>query len=173
MDAKETQNAKLEFFNDSHIYKTSIEELEEKDVNSFSNMVSNVFNEFVGINYSKEGNDTFNEYIDPKNVLERLNNSNNLFYVAKLNNEIIGILEIKNNNHISLFFVKKEFHKNGIGKKLIEKYKETIMEITGVNKIIVNSSIYAEKIYSKLGFIRTNEIQEKNGIKYIPMECKL
>ena len=30
-----------------------------------------------------------------------------------------------------------------------------------------------EKIYSKLGFIKTDEMQEKNGIKYIPMEYKL
>jgi predicted GNAT family N-acyltransferase len=37
----------------------------------------------------------------------------------------------------------------------------------------VNSSFYGEKIYKALGFIKTEEAQEKNGIKYIPMEYKI
>ena len=43
----------------------------------------------------------------------------------------------------------------------------------GIKIITANSSIYAEEIFSKLGFIKTNEIQEMNGIKYIPMEYKI
>ena len=39
-----------------------------------------------------------------------------------------------------------------------------------LKNISVNSSIFAENIYSKLGFIKTNEIQEKDGIKFVPME---
>ena len=83
-------------------------------------------------------------------------------------------MEIKNNNHISLFFVKKEYHKKGVGKKLFEYFKNKIkQENIGINKITVNSSIYAEKIYSRFGFVKINDIQEKNGIIFIPMECNL
>ena len=42
-----------------------------------------------------------------------------------------------------------------------------------VKTISVNSSIYAENIYIKLGFRKINDIQEKNGIKYIPMKYKI
>jgi len=104
-------------------------------------------------------------------VLDRFKDLN--IFVAKYNNEIIGVLEIRNNDHISLFFVKKDFHKQGVGKILFEKYLETIEKNPEIKTIIVNSSIYAEKIYEKLGFVKINEIQEKNGIKYIPMECKI
>jgi predicted GNAT family N-acyltransferase len=47
------------------------------------------------------------------------------------------------------------------------------MENNGIKIITVNSSFFAEKIYSKMGFMKTDEMQEKDGIKYIPMENKL
>jgi len=148
-----------------------IEKLKISEINQFSNMIINVFDEFVGKDYSTHGNNTFKDFIKPENVLDRFNGLN--IFVAKYNNEIIGVLEIRNNDHISLFFVKKDFHKQGIGKKLFEKYLETIKNNSEIKTITVNSSIYAEKIYGKLGFIKMNEIQEKNGIKYIPMEYKI
>ena len=155
-------------------YEIIFDKLDIKEINIYSNMINNVFDEFVGKDYSEKGNKTFKDFIDPKNILERLNNDYNICFVAKYNNEIIGILEIKNYDHISLFFVKKDFHNKGIGKKLFEYFINTInKENIVINNITVNSSIYAEKIYSKLGFIKINEIQEKDGIKFIPMEYKI
>ena len=151
-----------------------IDELKTEEINFVSNMINTVFDEFVGKDYSEEGNNTFKDYINPQNILNRFNEKISQYFIVKYNNEIIGILEIKNKDHISLFYIKKEFHGKGIGKKLFEHYLNIIKnENTGIKIITVNSSIYAEKIHSKLGFIKTNEIQEKDGIKYIPMEYKL
>ena len=152
----------------------TIDILGVEEINFVSNMVNDIFDEFVGKDYSEEGNKTFKDYIKPENILTRLNGKNNQFYVAKHNNEIIGLLETKNNDHISLFFVRKEFYGKGVGKKLFENYTRRLkQENIGIKTITVNSSIYAEKIYSKMGFIKNNEMQEKNGIKYIPMEYTL
>ena len=148
------------------------DELKIEDISQYSNMINNVFDEFVGKDYSIQGNCTFKEFIEPQNILERFNNGVNQFYIAKYDNEIIGVLEIKNKDHISLFFVKKEFQGQGIGKKLFEIHVNSIKNNEEIKIITVNSSIYAEKIYSKLRFVKTNEIQEKCGIKYIPMEYK-
>ena len=147
-------------------------ELQIDEINQYSNIINNVFDEFVGKDYSELGNKTFKDFIDPKNILERYNKGMHNYYVAKNNKEIIGVLKIKNLDHISLFFVKKEFHGQSIGKKLIKKYLSTLDKKI-IKIVTVNSSIYAEKIYSKLGFKKINEIQEKNGIKYIPMEYKV
>jgi GNAT superfamily N-acetyltransferase len=151
-----------------------IDELETAEINYVSNMINDIFDEFVGKDYSEEGNDSFKDYIKPQNILTRINEKNCKFFTAKYGDEIIGILEIKNRDHISLFFVKKEFLGKGIGKKLLKYYLRSIRnENSGIKTVTVNSSIYAEKIYSKLGFIKTNEIQEKDGIKYIPMEYRI
>jgi len=159
-----------------HVYVNNIliDELETDEINYVSNMINDLFDEFVGKDYSEEGNNSFKDYIKPQNILTRINGKNSEFFTAQYGDEIIGIMEIKNRDHISLFFVKKEFHKKGIGKKLFKYYVRKIKnDNSGIKTITVNSSIYAEKIYSRLGFIKTNEMQEKDGIKYIPMEYRL
>ena len=162
------------WFDHEYGNNNKIEYLKIEDVKLLSIMIINIFNEFVGKDYSVEGNKTFKEYIKVENILTRVNDKGSVFYVAKYVNELIGVLEIKNYNHISLFFTKKEFHGKGIGKSIFEKYKEELKQKnTEIKRITVNSSIYAEKIYSKMGFTKTEELQEKNGIKYIPMEYKI
>lgn len=151
-----------------------IGEMNINDINNVSDMVNNVFDEFVGIDYSENGKKTFKDYINHKNILERFDNKTSKFYIAKNDDEIIGILEIKNKDHVSLFFVKKEYNGKGIGKKLFDNYIKALKQYNNEIKVItVNSSFFAEKIYNKMGFIKTDEIQEKDGIKYIPMEKKL
>jgi predicted GNAT family N-acyltransferase len=105
--------------------------------------------------------------------LERFTNGTSHFYIAKYIDEIIGILEIRNRDHISLFFVKKEFHGKGIGKKLFDNYIKELKQENVIKTINANSSFFAERIYSKMGFIKTDEIQERDGIKYMPMEYEL
>jgi predicted GNAT family N-acyltransferase len=57
---------------------------------------------------------------------------------------------------------------------LFEKYINELKQNNNEIKIMtVNSSFYGEKIYKKLGFIKTEEAQEKNGIKYIPMKYEI
>ena len=176
IDLLEMQKMILEKYN-AEIKKENIiyELLKLEEIEPYSIMISNVFNEFVGKDYSENGNKTFMEFIEPKIIMERFNNKINQFFVAKNNNEIIGILEIKDNNHISLFFVKKEFHGQGIGKTLFGNFVEILKQNCNneIKTITVNSSFFAEKIYAKLGFIKTGDIQEKNGIRYIPMEYKV
>jgi GNAT superfamily N-acetyltransferase len=151
-----------------------IEEIKTEEIEFAINMVKTVFNEFVGKDYSEEGNKEFLDFLLSDKMKERLKNNLNKTFIAKYDSEIIGLLEIKNNDHISLFFIKKEFHGKGIGRILFEYYLRILKQNNYDIKIVsVNSSIFAENIYSKLGFRKINEIQEKNGIKYLPMEYKV
>ena len=68
--------------------------------------------------------------------------------------------------HISLFFIKKEFHRKGIGKQLFD-YSQCDCP---ANEITVNSSTYAIRFYESLGFEKTNDRQQTNGISYTPMK---
>ena len=151
-----------------------IEELKTEEIEFAINMVKKVFKEYVGKDYSEEGNKEFLGFLLSNKMKDRLRNNLNKTFVAKFNSEIIGLLEIKNYDHISLFFIKKEFQGKGIGRNLFEYYlREIKQKNCDIRTISVNSSIYAEKIYIKLGFKKINEIQEKNGIKYLPMEYKI
>jgi len=62
----------------------------EKDVN---NLISSVFNEFVGFEYTEEGKNVFNDFIKPENILKRYKNGN-IILISENNGIINGILFI-------------------------------------------------------------------------------
>jgi predicted GNAT family N-acyltransferase len=68
-------------------------------------------------------------------------------------------------------FVAGDCTEKGIGRQLF-KYvlQETKIKHPEITEMTVNSSSYAEKIYEQLGFKRTGDIQEKDGIWHIPMK---
>jgi GNAT superfamily N-acetyltransferase len=81
-----------------------------------------------------------------------------------------GVIEVRNYDHISLFFVSKNYQNKGIGKKLHELAVSKCIAIKpNVTKIEVHSSPYAVPIYEKLGFVKTSIEQVVNGMKFTPM----
>jgi predicted GNAT family N-acyltransferase len=144
----------------------SITALKKTEISDFISVITEVYDEFVAIDYPEQGNMTFKSFIEHDAVLERMKKGN-LVAVAKNGAQIIGAHEIRDRNHIALFFVKKEYQGKGTGRRLFEYSLNKIRErYPDIETITVNSSPYAEKIYGNLGF-------DKEGIKYIPMEYKI
>jgi predicted acetyltransferase len=135
-----------------------------------SNLISSVFHEFIGFEYTEEGNKIFNDFISPENILERYKNGNTILTFQQ-DGSIIGIIEVRDNKHISLFFVGKKHHNNGIGRALLNEIVSLSKGKTDI--LTVNASPFSEKIYSKIGFERSGEKTEKNGIIFIPMKMAL
>jgi len=134
------------------------------------NLIKKVYDEFVAIDYIDEGNRFFYDWIEPSAIAKRQVNKENL-WVAINDSEIIGMIEIRNNNTISLLFVDKEYQRQGIAKKLYqESLKVCRQRDPDLDKFYVHASPYSIPIYKKLGFVETSGMQEENGIKYLPME---
>ena len=88
-------------------------------------------------------------------------------YGAMDNEELIGEIATKESgSHISLFFIEKSSQGFGIGRNLFEFAKND-------NKpscITVSSSTYAVGIYQRFGFVETDTVQIKNGLKSVRMK---
>lgn len=136
------------------------------DLDSLSSLVLNSFDKFVAPDYSEEGVKTFYGFFEHGRLLEKTLENGDFIFIAKEKKEITGLLATRNKSHVSLLFVDEKHQKKGIAKKLFSILCETIE----AEKITVNSSPFAEKIYEKLGFIKLSPMQEKDGIKFIPME---
>jgi GNAT superfamily N-acetyltransferase len=136
-------------------------------------LVMESFNEFVAPDYSEKGVIEFSKYLNPQFIQQRL--VNNHFVIVALDKDTItGMIEVRNHNHISLLFVKKEYLKRGIAKKLLETaIDKSLKHNTNISLIEVNSSPFATQIYEKLGFVKTDTEQVKNGIRFTPMTKKL
>ena len=136
-------------------------------------LIKKVYDEFVSIDYSDEGNLFFYDWIQPIKIAERQQNQINIF-VAFANSKLIGMIEIRDNKYISLLFVDKKYQGQGIAKKLFqESLKICIQRDPMLDKFYVHASPFSILIYKKMGFIELDEMQEQFGIKYLPMEIKI
>jgi predicted GNAT family N-acyltransferase len=141
-------------------------EAQPQEVQAITELVLRVFDKYVGCGYSEEGRAVFRIYCDPSAMATRLRQGNSFCQVAVLKQKIIGMIEVRDGNHIALLFVDDRYHKNGIAKNLInvalKKAKATDIE--------VNSSPFAVNIYKRMGFEQLDEELEKDGIRFVPMK---
>lgn len=71
--------------------------------------------------------------------------------------------------HISLMFVDKSFHNQGIARALFEHMHNQVKAEGKHKEMTVFSSPYAAGFYRKMGFVDTDKEQIVNGIRFIPM----
>ena len=93
-------------------------------------------------------------------------------YVYTENDEVKGFISILNNEYIGALFVKKEYQRQGIGRKLInfvkekEKYDKLILHVYEKN---INAILF----YTELGFKNKKiQIDEKTNEKEYVMEWR-
>ncbi len=104
--------------------------------------------------------------IEYKRILDETEKTKNIvFYGALENGELIGVLGMRENNHIGYFYVSEKHHRRGIGKMLFEKIKNNYN-----GDITVNACPYGVPVYKKLGFEVTDIQKNKNGVIYTPMK---
>ena len=124
-----------------------------------------IFIESEDESYSKEGIETFCNFVDNKKITKSFK-----VYGAFEDNVLKGIIATDSpKKHICLFFVDKVSQGKGIGKKLMS----FIIDDNENSFITVNSSRYAVSIYEKIGFIKTEEEKEQDGLKFTPMKLVL
>ncbi len=143
--------------------------LSTREVEEVTYLVIETFNEFVGVDYSEEGKNSFYEFINDGKIFTNMLLAHEFLITAKVNQEIVGIITTRERAHISLLFVRKDYQGRGISRDLLE----SLLDLTEKETLTVNSSPYALEIYKKLGFVIQENLQEKDGIKFIPMEMQV
>jgi len=136
-------------------------------------LIWNVIEEFEAYQYNAEGVREFQNFIEYSNIKRLLDNSEMMMWGCFHNDKIVGMIATKQSNHISLLFVDKEYHRQGIARSLYRKLIEYYAESNDCSEITVNSSLYAVEAYERLGFVATDTEQQKNGIRFVPMKHKL
>lgn len=145
-----------------------IEAIDKSEVSAASTLVREVFLDFIAPLYSDEGKRTFLSYIESQALLGRLAKGHEVF-VARTDGRLVGLIEIRAHNHISLLFVHREFQRRGIAKRLLT----FALAGAAVPSVSVHASPNALSAYAKLGFEAAGEAQVKNGIRFFPMVLRL
>lgn len=138
--------------------RLSIRRLGPESFEAVKALVLEVFMQFEAPDYGPQGMETFKRVgIEDASYMASL-----VIYGAYVGNRLVGVIATRHGgDHIALFFVKGRYHRQGIGHALFDKVKRSGMT--------VNASPYAEKVYEHLGFLRTDEAQTFQGIRFVPM----
>lgn len=159
-----------------------IRALNDSDIAQAIRLVWDVFSEFEAPGYEQQGVDEFRRFIESNAVATRMQSGELKLWGGYEGDTLAGVIAIRQSEpgapktdfsgygHISLLFVKKEYHRQGIARALFETAKRVCVG-SGAKEITVNSSPYAVEIYGRLGFEPTDEEKNVNGIRFTPMKC--
>jgi GNAT superfamily N-acetyltransferase len=97
-----------------------------------------------------------------------------LLALAESGQAIIGVIEIRENNHVAMLFVEKSHQRKGIAKELLlRSIAKRRKRNSDIYRLTVNSSPNAFEAYQKMGFKGIGDEKVVNGIRFISMELSL
>lgn len=147
-----------------------IEEYQEKDIEVISNMI---IENILEVNSKDYGVELANRLIEKYYTKEKLTEefkSRTKVYVAKISGQIVGTAGIDKSWYsddreywILSVFVRKENHKQGIGKMLIKTIENYAKEIKA-KRLVIPATITGSEFYLKMGY------QYVNGEKILTEE---
>lgn len=138
--------------------------IQEDELPAALALVERVFLLFEAPDYSQQGIDTFRAFLRDRDRVAELK-----LLGAFVCDALVGVLAMRGESHIALFFVEREMQGKGVGRALFSAARAACPG----DFMTVNSSPYAVEIYKRLGFLPLSEEQEKDGIRFTPMKCML
>ncbi|MBQ8527344.1 MAG: GNAT family N-acetyltransferase [Lachnospiraceae bacterium] len=132
-----------------------------------------IFLRFEAGEYTEEGIRGFLDLISDERLKRLFEFGEYPVYAAFDGQKMIGMISLRNINHISLLFVSDDYHRRGIGKSLIEAMKKHVRRDGRKDTVTVNAAPFAVEFYHAVGFIDTGDETTQNGIIFTPMESGL
>lgn len=136
-------------------------------------LVWEVFEKYEAPEYEEIGVKTFRHFLDYHSMVEKMNQGEMVFWGCYLNNYLVGVVALREGQHISLLFVRDKFHHLGVATRLVKMaVAHVAASEPAVRAVTVNSSPYAVGFYKKAGFCALAPQQAKDGILFTPMRLE-
>ena len=138
-----------------------------------STLILAAFDEYIAHEYTPDGVAEFRRYAAAEALRERVEKGN-LVWVAATGAGTVGMIEIRERNHVALLFVDKVYQRQGIARALLDHgLAAARAEEPDLERVTVNSTRYGVPAYERLGFRQTGPERTVNNITFIPMAMKL
>ncbi len=141
-----------------------------KDWSPAMRMIWETFLRFEGKDYTKEGIRNFFRFITDENLYQAFLRGEYKMLLAFDGERIIGAASLRNIHMVSLLFVDEEYHRQGVGRKLLDSLAAYLQTELGERYMNLNASPYAVKFYQKCGFRIVSKEERYSGIVVTPME---
>ncbi|MCM1135725.1 MAG: GNAT family N-acetyltransferase [Clostridium sp.] len=128
------------------------------------------FLEFEAGDYTPEGVRSFEDFITDSELKRMFLSGEYRMLAAYCCGKMVGMITLRNETHISLLFVDKNYHRHGVGRALIQRMADYVRHKAGGRRMTVNASPYGVAFYHRIGFKDLGSEREQDGIIYTPME---
>ena len=137
-------------------------------------LVWEVFEEYEAPDYEEMGVKTFQHFIEYHSMLEKMKCGEMKFWGCFQNSYLVGVVAIRPVQHISLLFVRGQFHHLGVASRLVRMAISDIRDgKPEIPYVTVNSSPYAVGFYKAVGFEPLGAEEARDGIRYTSMRRSL
>ena len=141
------------------------------DAPRISALLTALAEEFILGDFSTEGRSHLLAHFGVTEMEERLKAAEYRFKLAEDGAELVGVVALRAATHLQYLFVAKSHQRAGLARRLWQlARRDAIRDGNAVGRFTVNASGYAVPAYERLGFRRVGPVQEKNGVRFQPME---
>jgi predicted N-acetyltransferase YhbS len=140
------------------------------DTDAVAAMVRQVFDEHVAPSFAPEGIAEMHQYVAAQAIAGRAKTHRT--FVAWQGRQVVGVIEVRQTDHVSMLFVCTSHMGLGIATALMARAIDACRAAC-CPKLTVNSSLNAQSFYGRLGFVAADEPQKAHGFAFIPMEKDL
>ena len=110
------------------------------------------FLRFEAPDYTPDGVRSFQDFITDSTLHKMFIIGNYQMFAAFEEDRMVGMITLRNENHISLLFVDEQYHRRGIGRALVQTLGDYLTNEMGVHLMSVNASPFGLGFYHRLGF---------------------
>ena len=120
--------------------------------------------------YSQEGIQNFQDFVTDNALFRMFLEGRYPMFVALAEEEILGMISLRNGNHISLLFVDESYHRRGVGRAILTALCNYLKLEAGERYMSLKASPYAVNFYRRLGFRVVKPEEEYCRIRVTAME---
>ena len=144
----------------------------KEDIRASLQLAEDVFMQFEAPDFPPRGVESFKNFIWGRRVAEMIDEGSFVVWGCYCEKQLVGMLAMRDCQHISLAFVMADFHRQGIGRMLYSQAKKHAA-LPLKRKITVNASPYGLPFYRAIGFKETDMENVVDGVRSTPMEAKI
>lgn len=116
---------------------------------------------------------SFADTVTEENVLGFVTESDGRYQVAIVDDELAGVVSVRDNTHLFQLYVAERFHGRGVARALWQAARDDALQRGNAGRFTVKSSPYAVSVYERFGFKPTGPRAEQGGLVYVPMLLEL
>lgn len=113
--------------------------------------------------------ESFMQRFSPRFLEECIAGDRHRYLVALAEDQLVGVLGVRENRHLLHLFVAEPYQRQGIARRLWERALADLLAVEDEVEMTVRSSVYAVPVYRRFGFEVTGARVDSEGVSWVPM----